>query len=201
MSRTENDQRVRLTKMIIKKTFVEILQKKPLKKVTVREICDLASINRGTFYNHYVDAFDLMEQMITELLTAARNVLTSQKNSWEDNNYTLCYNLFSLIKENKAFVWVLLKDHTDDSLANRFVRFSKEEFFAKYKDMVGENDMPLLDSFFLFATGGCFALLRRWFENNTESSTEALSRECGNLISFGWTHLQQKFGWPTPKPN
>ncbi len=199
MPRTENDQRVRLTKMIIKKTFVEILQKKPLKKVTVREICDLASINRGTFYNHYVDAFDLMEQMITELLTAARDVLKNQKNSWEDNNYSLCYNVLSLIKENKAFVSVLLKDNTDESLALRFVRFSKEDFFAKYKGMVGDNDLPALESFFLFATGGFFALLRRWFDNNTESSTEALARECGNLITFGWTFLQQKFGWANAK--
>lgn len=49
----KSDARVRYTKMVIKNSFVKLLAKKPLEKVTVKEICELSEINRATFYKYY----------------------------------------------------------------------------------------------------------------------------------------------------
>lgn len=49
----KSDARVRYTKMVIKNSFVKLLAKKPLEKVTVKETCELSEINRATFYKHY----------------------------------------------------------------------------------------------------------------------------------------------------
>ena len=59
----KSDARVRYTKMVIKNSFVELLAKKPLTKVTVKEICELSEINRATFYKYYCDPYDLLEKL------------------------------------------------------------------------------------------------------------------------------------------
>lgn len=58
-----NDYRVRVTKMLIRKEFTELLKTKPVQSITVREICERTGINRSTFYNHYTDVYDLLEQI------------------------------------------------------------------------------------------------------------------------------------------
>ena len=46
----------------------QMLKEKPLNKITVKEICALAEINRATFYKYYADAYDLMDKIEDALL-------------------------------------------------------------------------------------------------------------------------------------
>ena len=62
------DARVRYTKMIIQVNFIALLKQKPLNKITVKEICEMAEINRATFYRYYLDVYNLMEQLEDEIL-------------------------------------------------------------------------------------------------------------------------------------
>lgn len=65
-----SDARVRYTKRVIKESFLSLLQKKPVNKITVKEVCELAELNRATFYSHYSDCFALMENIEQELFDA-----------------------------------------------------------------------------------------------------------------------------------
>ena len=62
------DYRVRVTKMLIRKEFTQLLKEKPVQSITVRELCERTGINRSTFYNHYQDVYDLLEQIENEML-------------------------------------------------------------------------------------------------------------------------------------
>ena len=64
------DQRVRLTKSMIKSAFLDLLSKKNVRHITVRELCEKAQINRATFYAHYMDIYDLKQQLENELLSS-----------------------------------------------------------------------------------------------------------------------------------
>ena len=57
----KTDPRTRYTRQIITTAFWQLLRQKPMEKITVKEVCDLAQINRGTFYRHFRDCYDLME--------------------------------------------------------------------------------------------------------------------------------------------
>lgn len=57
------DARVRYTKKVIRGAFLSLLREKSVRQITVTELCALADINRATFYKHYRDAFDLLEQL------------------------------------------------------------------------------------------------------------------------------------------
>ena len=62
------DARVRYTRMVIEKCFLDLLEKKPANRITVTELCQMAEINRATFYKHYLDIPDLLEKMEGKML-------------------------------------------------------------------------------------------------------------------------------------
>lgn len=67
------DARVRYTKKVIRSAFLSLLREKNVKQITVTELCKLAEINRATFYKHYRDAFDLLEQIEVDALEHLRD--------------------------------------------------------------------------------------------------------------------------------
>ena len=56
------DRRIRKSQNAIKSAFLELLQQQYFNDITVQQITDLADINRGTFYTHYLDKYDLLEK-------------------------------------------------------------------------------------------------------------------------------------------
>ena len=56
------DIRIEKTKTAIHNTFLELRSKKPLEKITIKELCEKAQINKSTFYSHYRDIYDLSDQ-------------------------------------------------------------------------------------------------------------------------------------------
>ena len=64
------DRRVRRTKQLIKQSLIELMHEKPFKDITVKDITERADLNRGTFYLHYVDIYDLLSKIEDETLQA-----------------------------------------------------------------------------------------------------------------------------------
>ena len=65
---SKTDLRVIKTKRAINNALVDLLQKKPINKITVAELSEKAEINKGTFYLHYVDIYDLYQKALQEHL-------------------------------------------------------------------------------------------------------------------------------------
>lgn len=65
----ENDRRVRRTENAIRSAFLKLIFEKDINKITVKELCECADINKSTFYLHYRDIYDLAEQYKQELAT------------------------------------------------------------------------------------------------------------------------------------
>lgn len=76
------DARVRVTRMMIRQSFMELLKTTRLSKMTVTELCEKAGIHRVTFYKHYLDVFDLYERTVEELIRESVDRLAKKyKNS------------------------------------------------------------------------------------------------------------------------
>ena len=67
------DLRIQRTKKSIINAFIELRASKPLEKITIKELSDLAFINKATFYTHYKDIYDLAEQLENEAVTSVLN--------------------------------------------------------------------------------------------------------------------------------
>lgn len=63
----KQDRRTRYTRQTIKDTFLELLKQKSFTKITVTEVCKNAEINRGTFYLHYYDIYDVLSDIFNDM--------------------------------------------------------------------------------------------------------------------------------------
>ena len=66
MSTDSIDRRVRKTRRQLRECLISLLKEKKVQDITVRELTDMADLNRGTFYLHYKDVFDLLEKTEAE---------------------------------------------------------------------------------------------------------------------------------------
>lgn len=64
----KEDLRVVKTRRNIKSEMMELLQKKPVEKITVTELASQAFINKGTFYHHYSDIYDLYHELVSDFI-------------------------------------------------------------------------------------------------------------------------------------
>ena len=95
------DYRVRVTKMLIRKEFTQLLKEKPVQSITVRELCERTGINRSTFYNHYQDVYDLLEQIENEML----GELNEHLKSISPENDLMSMSLFEGISFSECWKW------------------------------------------------------------------------------------------------
>ena len=70
------DLRIEKTQTNIKNAFIELRAKKSLEKITVRELSDLARINKATFYRHYEDIYALSEEIENEMIQNCVDMIT-----------------------------------------------------------------------------------------------------------------------------
>lgn len=54
--------------MLIRKALMELLRQKPIQAISIKELCESAGINRGTFYAHYTDMYDLLQKIESDML-------------------------------------------------------------------------------------------------------------------------------------
>ena len=73
----KTDARIRYTQSVLKQVLLSFLKEKPINRITVKEVCERAGLNRATFYAHYSDCFALLESIEEDLLEAFRN-----RSSW-----------------------------------------------------------------------------------------------------------------------
>ena len=62
------NQRVRITKRLLKEKLEELLMLKPINRITVKDLCQEAGINRSTFYQHYSDQYELLGEIESDII-------------------------------------------------------------------------------------------------------------------------------------
>ena len=60
MKELKMDRKTRYTRMVLQDSLIELMKEKPISKITIKELCEKADINRTTFYAHYTDQYDLL---------------------------------------------------------------------------------------------------------------------------------------------
>lgn len=122
------DRRVRKTRRQLKECLTRLLKEKKIQDITVRELAEMADINRGTFYLHYKDVFDLMDQIKNELVEEVESVLTHHPVPELVARPSLALSeLFPLVQENVEIVFYLNRRNGDLNFVNRLKRIVSEK--------------------------------------------------------------------------
>ena len=76
MENTKIDRRVRKTKALLLKGLTQLMEEKDVNHISVRELTDLVDLNRGTFYLHYRDIFDMVNQVRMNCFNSSTSFFT-----------------------------------------------------------------------------------------------------------------------------
>lgn len=112
------------TKRYIKEALTLLLRDKGFEDITISDITRKAGINRGTFYLHYQDKYDMMASLKEEILEQLYRILI--KGNFETDFYHIMNQTFSYLKDDFEFIQAISK--------TSFVNFPKtiKDFVANF---------------------------------------------------------------------
>jgi len=168
----KTDARVKYTKMVIKESLLKLLAEKPIKKVTVKEICELAQINRATFYLHYRDPYDLFEQIENELFEDLSSTVAAKQGDIS----TLIKEVFKIIGKNIELCQVLFSENGDKMFLQRIMDISREQHIADLQRQYPNASRTQLDYMYEFTTSGCVAVVAQWVRSGMQDTPLELGR-------------------------
>ena len=147
------DIRVEKTEKAIRNAFLELRASKPLEKITVKELCALACINKSTFYSHYEDIYALSKQLESETITAVLKNISSQQESPFKDPDVFTRNLYLALVSNNSLINILFsgaeKSHLGDCLETELKRL----ILQKYPQYEADAEKDIMLS---FCIQGCF---------------------------------------------
>ena len=102
-------QRQTTTKIELRNALSQLLLQQNFESITIRELTEKAGINRGTFYLHYVDKYDMFEQMKMDMMQELDSLFV--EGSPVKVNFL---NVLTAIKENYDFIYALSQSCCSD---------------------------------------------------------------------------------------
>ena len=142
------DRRIRKTRRMLRECLTSLLKEKRVQDITVREIADMADINRGTFYLHYKDVFDLMEQIENELLKDLEDMLNHHQAQDLLSRPSLIFaELYPLVQENADIVSILIGENGDLNFVNRLKHIVREKCLNDWKALKSLRNSDAFDAY------------------------------------------------------
>ena len=172
-----NNKRKRLSQEKIEKTFVELLQYKEINQITVTDICKLAHINRTTFYNNYLDIYDLADKIRLKLVEDVTNLYEDERTKgYNSNDFS---KIFQLIKDNPLFFKTYFKLENDPNILSSEKSYQYDTNLSK----VFYND-EYIDYHIEFFKAGFNAIIKKWLNNGCQESVD----EMCNILRSEYGH-------------
>lgn len=185
------DRRVRKTRRLLRECLIKLLQKKRIQDITVRELADMADINRGTFYLHYRDVFDLMEQIEQELMEEVEAVLAHHPvNELVTRPSLVLGELFPLVKDNADLIAILIGENGDLNFVNQLKRVVSDKCLRNWLDMKCPGDPRALGAYSSFIVSGCIGTVQYWLENGMKEPPQQMANLTEEFIIKGLRVLE-----------
>lgn len=150
-----------------------VFEKKSLSKVTVREVCEKAGINRSTFYAHYMDVFDVVEKVEARMSVDLTKAFLDAMDAGE--HIDGCFiRLFAFIKEHKDFYGFYLNETNKTgviAIAWNLIRERTKDITPETVGSRSQEELEYSGAFFLYGITG---LVRRWLAGGCNETPEEL---------------------------
>ncbi|MCH1984324.1 TetR/AcrR family transcriptional regulator [Ruminococcus sp. OA3] len=181
------DHRVRVTKMLIRKAFMDLLQKKPIQSISITELCSAAGINRGTFYSHYSNINDLLKKIETDMMLDFKNALNPllQSESEPLTPAKITTGIFTCLKENADICTVTLGDYGDKDFVLRLIHLGYEVYQKTYPQFFAGATPRQLKYFYSYTSAGCIGLLRHWLDEDMITPPDEVAAMAEQFMMHG----------------
>ncbi|WP_162800275.1 TetR/AcrR family transcriptional regulator [Oceanobacillus zhaokaii] len=190
------DNRVKRTKRDFYNALFELLKEKKYEQITIKDIIDYAGYSRGTFYNHYKEKDDLLNEIIHSLFEeASKAQRSSYINERSINVQTLGNEPIFILRHFKQYgkyYKILLGENIQidfhQKLTNMFVNLYLEDFDMKHPPD-GNIDKNLLNKYYGY---GLIGLILDWINADFPIKPEEFSKELIKIFKFSLGAIQIK---------
>ena len=142
------DLRVQRTRMNIRDAFIELRSRKPLEKITVKELAEAAFINKATFYQHYEDLYALSESMEDELIDNIIGSIPHPDTLLEDPQQATL-ELFGAFSSQTRLLEILFSGSRRSILIGKLESRIRDLILRKYPDYKGNPEKEVLITFLI----------------------------------------------------
>ncbi|MEG2701347.1 MAG: TetR/AcrR family transcriptional regulator [Clostridia bacterium] len=185
------DHRVRVTRMLIRKAFMQLLSQKPIQSISIKELCELAGVNRGTFYAHYQDIYDLrgqIEQEMYEDIQRTLSPLLGQNASATPMEITT--GIFQWMKENSDMCAMAMSKYGDKEFLAKVLDMGRVVCKESYHHSFKRASPERIEWFYEYASAGCIGLLQKWLAEDMETPAKEVASMAEDMIVSGLGFLR-----------
>ncbi len=180
------DRRVRKTKKQLRQGLAELLKEKPVSSITVREISDLVDINRGTFYLHYKDIFDMVEQIQSEMFEEFNAIIEAHRdNRMRAEPLPMLIDIFTYLSENAEMAQVLMSKNGDAAFIERLKSIIKEICFYDWSLALKIKDERAFSYGYAYIVSGCIGIFQLWLANGRKETAAEMAAIAEKIITKG----------------
>ncbi|KGK87753.1 MULTISPECIES: TetR/AcrR family transcriptional regulator [unclassified Clostridium] len=193
MSKNSSDKRSLQTKKIIKDTLSDLIEEKGFNEISVTDLTRRANINRGTFYLHYADKYDLLEQVEEELIkeiqehTKNLDCLDLLNINLVSDSDPFTIKLLEYIKENASFIKAILGPKGDPMFRIKLKKLIEANLFEKQlSSEYNPGNMLVEEEYFIsYVLSAHLGVIMHWLENDLEKSPRDIALMLSKLSMLG----------------
>ena len=176
----KSDARTRYTEKVIRDSFLSLLKEKHYSRITVKEVCEKAEINRATFYNHYKDVYDLMDHMEDALLSDVDTLI--QEADFTDLSAHLTMLLSHMREEGPVWLALISENGKPEILTEIGRHITHASLPLLKANMKGKSEQEVRFLYF-FIMNGSVGGMSQWLQGGCripeEEVAEALAEASG----------------------
>lgn len=188
----KEDRRVCITKQAIRESLIDLLQEYPISKISVKMICDVADINRSTFYAHYKDQNDLLDQIQQEAIENIKSQISTTGFVQQAETVTpVIVKVLEYCKENRTLFEAILSQNGDVRFQRKLMRLVQEKTIDELRDD-DRLDPRTTQYFELFMMSGILSMIRKWLEDGCIDTPVELAELMIEFLYNGIFGLFQK---------
>lgn len=180
----KNDKRSLKTRKAIKYAFLKLLKTRDIAQVNITEITKLAGINRNSFYTHYKNINNILDDINNEIYSYMEEILVKFTYArMSVDPYPIIHEFSRIVINNKYITEYLLFSKSSTELVRKLKDSICDTFYANYlKENPANPQVYCLSSFII---AGVFEMYHSWFRSGKELPLEEVSKIISQFILRG----------------
>lgn len=175
----KESRRTVLTRRLLRDSLVELMQNESIHKISIKQICETANVNRTTFYAHYCDRYELLEDVERE--TAKCISAEFDKHSDENEPEKQLERFFKYIIDNIERFRVLLRDCKDNTFALGLAHLSIKRFIADEKFVKMKEDAR--EFIYQYIITGSLNIIEKLIKNEIDKNPGEIARMFKTVVN------------------
>lgn len=168
--------RTQMTRQLFRDSLIELLQTKPFQKITVKEICEQADLNRTTFYLHYDDQDQLLDDIVGVFKEGLDRYFPPISDKTDRINRLNEYLLY--VKENYKIFRILMSNDQAVGKRKKILEDLLSERISAHKP---KDSLPEGKYIYYFILEGSISMVLHWIDYNFDLRPEDLARQIDEL--------------------